>query len=533
MARFVGRLAPAEIALMKAMLCRGTFTNEQIAAHFNHPSRPVNQGRVSDAKTGKRWADIEPANDDELDRFLATWHDHSPTLAVATAALGPLHPSKLHALFPLDPIKPGYLAVEESSEVEFKLAFNWKARSKYAKSVAALANNVGGYLLFGIENATSKVVGIDEPFWDNLDPRNLSQVFGKLLAPSPDVTKAKLQLSGKAVGVLYVKEASLKPVVSTVSDADLVNGQIYFRYPGESCLGRAPEILAIFRERDRRIEERMTSIVQRIQQVGAAQAAIIDLNTGRVDGQIGHFLLPAELLSQVRVVQEGRLVDAEGAPALHIIGDLQVVGNSGSMVSVRKGDLSDEDVIEDFLRQQVVQNPEDYLRYLSHSDALWLPAYYYARLAKLSDPGAADLIAAGHKNNKKMVGRQIDRIRGHTLPKLAANLNQNAFADIRTKLATGNKITLDGDIAVQSFLKAAASLESGDVDFRSLMETLLQIFEEHYRSLSSYQMQLFRYATVRADLLFFSEPRWKHDKTPSKSPNPISSEENKPVGAIR
>lgn len=505
MGRSEGSLTLPEVALMKAMLRRGTFSNEQITAYFNHPSRTFNQGRVTDAKQGKRWADVEPASEDELDRFLVAWHDRSPAPAAAATALGPLHPSKLRLLFPLDAAKPGHLAAEESSEVEFKLAYNWKAKSKYAKSVAGLTNNVGGYLLFGIENATRQVVGIDEGFWDGLDPRKLSQTFGQMLAPAPDVAKGKMALASKVVGVLYVKEATLKPVVSTTSDSDLANGAIYFRYPGETCVARAPEIQAMLRERDRRIEERMASVVQRLQQVGTGQAAIIDLESGRVDGRMGHFLLPAELLPQVRVVQEGRLVDTEGAPALRLVGDLQVVGSTAPGINIRKGNLQDEDIIEDFLRQRAVQNPEDYLRYLGHSGALWLPAYYYARLAKLSDAEAADLVAAGRKNKKKMAGKQADRINGHKLPKLAANLSRDAFAPIRASLAAGEQIPLDDEFGVQTFLKAAATIGGAEVELTALLIPLLRIFEERYRGLGDYPLQLFRNAVVRADLLFFGD----------------------------
>lgn len=500
-----GSLTLPEIALMKAMLRRGSFSNEQITAYFNQPSRTFNQGRVTDAKQGKRWADIEPASDEELDRFLADWHDRSPAPAAATAALGPLHPTKLRLLFPLDPARPGHLAVEENSEIEFKLAYTWKAKSKYARSIAGLANNVGGYLLFGIENGARQLVGIDEGFWDGIDPRKLSQAFGQMLAPAPDLAKGKLALAGKVVGVLYVKEAAFKPLVSATSDADLANGAIYFRYPGETCVARALEIQAMLRERDRRTEERMASVVQRLQQVGARQAAILDLETGRVEGKMGHFLLPAELLPQVRVVQEGRLVDTEGAPALRLVGDLQVVGGSGPVVSVRKGNLSDEDVIEDFLRQRPVQNPEDYLRYLGHSDAMWLPAYYYARLAKLSDTDAANLVAAGHKGKKQMPGRQATRIRGHQLPKLATKLNRGAFASLLGRLAAGEEIGLEDDMAVRTFLKAAANVGHGEVGLTNLLPPLLRIFEDHYRGLDDYPLQLFRNAVVRADLLFFGE----------------------------
>ncbi|WP_420405949.1 hypothetical protein [Nisaea sp.] len=63
-------LEPNEIALIKAMLNRGMRNNE-IQFHFNRPDRPVNSGRITEIKGGLRWADISPATDDELDRFLS------------------------------------------------------------------------------------------------------------------------------------------------------------------------------------------------------------------------------------------------------------------------------------------------------------------------------------------------------------------------------------------------------------------------------------------------------------------------------
>jgi len=37
----------------------------------------------------------------------------------------------------------------ESSQLEFKESFNWLSKDKYAKSMAAFANNRGGFIIFG------------------------------------------------------------------------------------------------------------------------------------------------------------------------------------------------------------------------------------------------------------------------------------------------------------------------------------------------------------------------------------------------
>jgi len=43
---------------------------------------------------------------------------------------------------------------------EFKISFNWNSRDKYAKSMAAFANNKGGYIVFGVKDKPLDLVGL-------------------------------------------------------------------------------------------------------------------------------------------------------------------------------------------------------------------------------------------------------------------------------------------------------------------------------------------------------------------------------------
>ncbi|WP_172976555.1 hypothetical protein [Roseivivax sp. THAF40] len=62
-----------EVSLIKAMLAR-KFQNNTIQFYFNRPDRAVNSGRISEIKSGDRWADVPPADNHDLDEFL----DHHP-----------------------------------------------------------------------------------------------------------------------------------------------------------------------------------------------------------------------------------------------------------------------------------------------------------------------------------------------------------------------------------------------------------------------------------------------------------------------
>lgn len=49
----------------------------------------------------------------------------------------------------------------ESKNVEFKVSLP-KDSEKYTKSIVAFANTQGGKLIFGVDDETRKVIGIDE-----------------------------------------------------------------------------------------------------------------------------------------------------------------------------------------------------------------------------------------------------------------------------------------------------------------------------------------------------------------------------------
>jgi len=64
-----------EIALIKAMLARGGFNDQDILAYFTRPTRSINHRNISEIRTGKKHQSIKDASEEELDAFFATWPD--------------------------------------------------------------------------------------------------------------------------------------------------------------------------------------------------------------------------------------------------------------------------------------------------------------------------------------------------------------------------------------------------------------------------------------------------------------------------
>jgi hypothetical protein len=65
-----------EVAVVKAMLDRGGYNDQDILAYFTRPTRSVNHRLIGEIRTEKKHKALNPASADALDEFLATWPDH-------------------------------------------------------------------------------------------------------------------------------------------------------------------------------------------------------------------------------------------------------------------------------------------------------------------------------------------------------------------------------------------------------------------------------------------------------------------------
>ena len=142
-----------EIALIKAMLSRG-MKNRSIQFFFNRPDRPVNSGRISTIRSGSysNSAEIAAATDEDLDSFIESVEAVSRTESVAenrdlTIA------ERAGKLFKRSEDGVWSLAAGEHEECECKQDFDPKRMIPVVRAVAALANNKGGFIFFGVANS--------------------------------------------------------------------------------------------------------------------------------------------------------------------------------------------------------------------------------------------------------------------------------------------------------------------------------------------------------------------------------------------
>lgn len=139
----------------------------------------------------------------------------------------------------------------ESETLEFKEVYDWdsskEVRSKYAKSLAAFANNKGGYLVFGVENRSKFVVGISN--FDQIDQESITSFLNRAFQPSIKYHKRSFTFNGKQLGVFYVEKRLDIPIIcQTELEKVLRESEIYYRYYGKTDRIKSGDLIKLLLE---------------------------------------------------------------------------------------------------------------------------------------------------------------------------------------------------------------------------------------------------------------------------------------------
>ena len=166
---------------------------------------------------------------------------------------------ELREIFKVDRKFPDRLASHESSSVEFKESFNFKAFSRYAKTMAAYANCKGGLIIFGVKNNPRTFPGlVDKKLeaFSSLDPERVTTALNDNFAPEIRWKHGTHTFKGRNFGYIYTFEAAEKPVIASRNfGEDVSEGAIYYRYGGKTQLIRFPELRQIMDEVKERLKK--------------------------------------------------------------------------------------------------------------------------------------------------------------------------------------------------------------------------------------------------------------------------------------
>ncbi|MFP4459985.1 MAG: helix-turn-helix domain-containing protein, partial [Candidatus Zixiibacteriota bacterium] len=174
----------------------------------------------------------------------------------------------------------GNLKSRESTTIEFKEKFNMGSCTDYGKTLASFANHRGGYIIFGVSDSPRKIKGINYDKFNELKQEKITQHLNKAFSPSLDWDMGLISLNSKHFGYIFVDETARKPVVCKINGNSIKDGDIYYRYRGQTKVIAFPELSKILEESREKERNLWRKHIENIAQIGPQNIALVDLLSG-------------------------------------------------------------------------------------------------------------------------------------------------------------------------------------------------------------------------------------------------------------
>ncbi|MDR1764902.1 MAG: ATP-binding protein [Lachnospiraceae bacterium] len=242
----------------------------------------------------------------------------------------------------------GNLKSRESNTIEFKESFNKNSTPKYAKTMAAYANNRGGYIIFGVKDNPREVIGLKSNNFENLNQEQFTDAINSLFAPAIDwecgsfsmqVEKHITDADGKTetsvadtkIGWIYAVEAEQKPIIAQKADngEKITSGDVYYRYRARSEKIKYAEMSRIIDERAAKEREGLMKLFEVIRKSGTANLGIINYGNGKFSTPYGVDVafdrkLVTQVLRKAKFIKEGSFNETDGIPVIKVTGNIDL-----------------------------------------------------------------------------------------------------------------------------------------------------------------------------------------------------------------
>jgi hypothetical protein len=232
----------------------------------------------------------------------------------------------------------GYIRRRESFDLEFKQNFQLGDNLiKYIKSLAGMANNKGGKIIFGIKDSPHLPIGMTNNRWHETDPSTIDKAIREYFSQELIWNSEIFNIRGKEFGILHVEEAENKPVICKKNKGTILReGAIYYRYRGETKEIEYPELQKIIDNEKKKEKQLWLKHIHRISQIGPKNVHLLDTYKGEISIGEGKILIDRNLLDGLKFVQEGKFVEKEGAPTLKLVGEISGVIDTETVVPTDK-----------------------------------------------------------------------------------------------------------------------------------------------------------------------------------------------------
>lgn len=259
----------------------------------------------------------------------------------------------------------GLLKSRESNTVEFKENFNASNTSKYAKTMAAFANNKGGYIIFGITDRPRTIKGLLNENFDNLNQEQFTENINNMFSPSldwdcgslvTDISQEDGTIIPKKIGWIYTAESDFKPVIAlkNIDGEKVSSGDVIFRYRARSQKIKYAEMSKIISDNISRERDRLFKLFDAIKNSNTTNLGIVNYANGKFSTPYGIDVefdrkLVAQVLKKAKFIKEGKFSETEGIPVIKVTGNIDLAeevpvleGNPDETYPYRQKDLANK-----------------------------------------------------------------------------------------------------------------------------------------------------------------------------------------------
>ena len=224
----------------------------------------------------------------------------------------------------------GRIKSRERNDLEYKESFVLRSWASYAKTMAAFANNRGGYIVFGIKDNPREIKGVNSAF-NSFSQERFTESFNSQFAPELAWESGIVEFNGFSIGYIYTFEENQKPVISLKSESSekISSGDVFYRYRARSEKIKFPEMSRIIEGRAKKEREQILRLMETIRKSGTANLGIVNYNSGRFSTPSGVDIsvdrrLVMKVLRKAKYIKEGSFDETNGQPVLKITGNIDL-----------------------------------------------------------------------------------------------------------------------------------------------------------------------------------------------------------------
>lgn len=496
-------LTDLEIGIAKTLLSRKGYNNQKVLAAINakrakEEKPPINGGRISQIKNDyPSYVSVPKSSDQDADDFLEI--ANSNRIQVINSDSSPINEKILKQLLPVSSKSPLRVKMTETNRIECKKSFGIK---NCMRAIPAFANNKGGYVIFGIEDGTWEVKGINKEKFNAYDWKNLGQQLKADLSSEITFQTTAYEIEDKCVGIIYIHSATMKPIMFERNNGDIraSEGDILYRYGSENRKIGCMELQAILDERVRNMSEiTLQKHLATILRNGPENSAILNVKTGAVEGKSGQFLISEELLPQIQFIKEGEFVEKSGAAALKLIGSLQSADSTA--IVQKEVNITNDRIMQAFLSPNTITNANALIEYQLDLDT-FLPIFRFIKMVDSTPLKTAELFKKATTSKKKRRQRQVERVLDEKPPQamISVENNKSLFDALLNKDIDADELKKDD---VRRVLLLTTRLKNEQIEFDYLSRLLMDIWNK-FNNDSDVKAAL-RYALRYLDYVLFKK----------------------------